>query len=212
MNASEIVIDPEFKKQMPPLTKEELDQLEKNILADGCRDSLVVWTTGNILLDGHNRREICMRHNITFSVIPKDLPDREAAIDWIDANQLGTRNVTDEYKKVLIGRIYERAKKRRGGQEDNANAEKRMGGNSPFVPGERISEKIAKEHGIPREKTVRVRQVRKLLMQSKNMDQIPRSNQRSTARTRKNVQHKTRLSRRQSPSRRPNRRPKRGQR
>jgi phage N-6-adenine-methyltransferase len=38
-----IVIDPEFQARIPALKPEELEQLEQNILQDGCRDSLVVW-------------------------------------------------------------------------------------------------------------------------------------------------------------------------
>jgi len=37
-----LTIDPEFKALIPPLAPEELAQLEANILADGCRDPLVV--------------------------------------------------------------------------------------------------------------------------------------------------------------------------
>lgn len=39
-----IQIDPEFQALIPPLTADERAQLEANILADGCRDPLVVWT------------------------------------------------------------------------------------------------------------------------------------------------------------------------
>ena len=38
-----IVIDPEFQALIPPLQAEERKQLEANIIADGCRDPLVVW-------------------------------------------------------------------------------------------------------------------------------------------------------------------------
>jgi len=38
-----LTIDPEFQSLIPPLAPEELAQLEANILADGCRDPLVVW-------------------------------------------------------------------------------------------------------------------------------------------------------------------------
>jgi N6-adenosine-specific RNA methylase IME4 len=38
-----MIIDSEFKALIPPLAPEELAQLEANILADGCRDPLVVW-------------------------------------------------------------------------------------------------------------------------------------------------------------------------
>ena len=40
---------------VPPLTAQEREQLEANLLREGCRDALVVWAGHGILLDGHNR-------------------------------------------------------------------------------------------------------------------------------------------------------------
>ena len=51
-----IQIDPEFKALIPPLSADESAQLEANLVADGCRDPLVVW--GDTLIDGHNRKAI----------------------------------------------------------------------------------------------------------------------------------------------------------
>jgi len=42
-----IVIDNEFRGLIPPLTTEERAQLEENLLAEGCRDPLVVWAGTN---------------------------------------------------------------------------------------------------------------------------------------------------------------------
>lgn len=67
-------IDKEFKSLIPPLGAEELSQLRENIKRDGCRDSLVVWD--GLLLDGHNRLEICERHAIPYNTIEIDLDDR----------------------------------------------------------------------------------------------------------------------------------------
>ena len=58
-----LTIDPEFKNLIPPLTSEEYAGLEESILAEGCRDSLVAWH--GILIDGHNRYEICEKYGIT---------------------------------------------------------------------------------------------------------------------------------------------------
>ena len=85
-------IDPEFRSLIPPLSAEELSQLEANIRAEGCRDALVTW--GHILLDGHNRLEICTQLEIPFDTRAIDLPDRDAAVTWIITNQLGRRNLT----------------------------------------------------------------------------------------------------------------------
>ena len=90
--ATEVTIDPEFHALIPPLTEAELEQLEKNLLADGCRDSLV--TSRGILLDGHNRLAICEKHSIAYETMSVELPDRNAAMAWVIRNQFGRRNLT----------------------------------------------------------------------------------------------------------------------
>ena len=92
MQNSKIEIDREFKALIPPLSDEEFNQLEKNLQVDGCRDPLVVWN--NTLLDGHNRFAICNRIGKPFKTTSIDLPDRDAAIEWIILNQFGRRNLT----------------------------------------------------------------------------------------------------------------------
>lgn len=115
----EIIIDKEFQKLIPPLQDEEKIQLEENLIAEGCRDALVTWQ--GILLDGHNRYEICKRLKIPFRTLAIELPDREAAADWIDKNQLGRRNLNPDQISYLRGRRYNRMKKapyrpKKGGQ------------------------------------------------------------------------------------------------
>ena len=45
-----LTIDPQFKNLIPPLQRTEYLQLEENLLADGCRDPLVVWR-GHLSMD-----------------------------------------------------------------------------------------------------------------------------------------------------------------
>lgn len=128
-----IEIDPVFKMLIPPLSDEERKQLEANIIAEkGCRDPLVRWKETSILLDGHNRHEICTRLGLGFRVVDVSFPDRESAADWIDRNQLGRRNLKDEYISLLRGRLYQRAKKREGGSGRNQHTEEL--GQSGLVP------------------------------------------------------------------------------
>lgn len=95
----EIVIDQEFKALIPPLSAEELAQLEANIVADGCRDPLVLW--GKTLVDGHNRYEICTKNGIPFETVRMEFPDRDDAVLWMCINQLGKRNLKD-YDRGLL--------------------------------------------------------------------------------------------------------------
>jgi hypothetical protein len=111
--ANHVRIDPEFQGLIPPLAPEELQQLEDNLRCDGCRDSLVVWN--DILVNGHHRFEICSRLKIPFETRPIEFSSRIEAADWIDANQLGRRNLTPDLMSLLRGRRYNRAKNSHGG-------------------------------------------------------------------------------------------------
>lgn len=98
-----IVIDSEFKALIPPLQAEEFSQLEANILADGCRDPLVVW--GETLIDGHNRYEICTRLGLAFEFVSKEFASRDDVTEWIIKNQFGRRNLSDYQRGVLALRM-----------------------------------------------------------------------------------------------------------
>lgn len=89
------IIDPEFAALIPAPTQQERELLEASLVQDGCREPLVVWQQGSILLDGHNRLEICARLGIPFTTRAITLKDRDAAVLWVLNNQLGRRNLSD---------------------------------------------------------------------------------------------------------------------
>ena len=99
-------IDPEFESKIPPLTEEEYQLLEENILQDGVvLNPLIVWN--GCIVDGHNRFRIIQAHpEIKYTVFEKEFPDRYAAIAWICCNQLGRRNLTPQQKKYLLSLIH----------------------------------------------------------------------------------------------------------
>jgi N6-adenosine-specific RNA methylase IME4 len=145
--AVDITIDKEFAAMIPPLSAEERQQLEENIIEHGgARDPLVVWNEKNatILLDGHNRYEICTRHELPFDIHEMNLKGRDEAADWMDRNQLGRRNLHPDAFTLLLGRRYNRAKNTHGGDRHSS-------GNSYHL---KTAERLAKEHGVT-EKTVR---------------------------------------------------------
>lgn len=98
-----LTTDPEFRDLIPPLTEEEHRMLEKSILRDGCEQPLTVWN--GIIVDGHNRYEICHKHNIPFAVVEKDFENRNAAIVWMLRNQLGRRNLNSFQRSELALRF-----------------------------------------------------------------------------------------------------------
>ena len=94
-----MLINEELKKLIPPLTSEEYQQLEANILLDGCRDALVTWN--ETLIDGHNRYEICTKHNIDYKTRPIYLKTIEEVKLWMIDNQKGRRNLSDGWRFQL---------------------------------------------------------------------------------------------------------------
>jgi ParB-like nuclease domain len=158
-----LFIDEAFKSQIMALGAEEAEQLEANLKSEGCRDPLVVGVLANnvVLLDGHHRLEICKRLGIPFKAhINHGVSTREKMANWIDANQLGRRNLVPEQMSLLRGRLYNRAKK----TATQAGAMKRksspQGKSLPHSedswpegedssPG-RTSEVLAAEHGVSR--------------------------------------------------------------
>ena len=118
------IIDPEIKKYIRRLHKQEFELLEKSILEEGCRDPLIIWANspdGNVLIDGHHRKEICEKHEIedTLKFIQKEFPSKDDVKEWVILNQLSRRNLTDINYKYYIGNLYNIRKQKHGGQLPN---------------------------------------------------------------------------------------------
>jgi len=150
----ELRIDPEFESKIPPLTEDELRQLEANILADGVViNPLIVWN--GVIVDGHNRFHIVERHpHIRYQVHEKEFPDRHAAIAWICKNQLGRRNLTVEQKKYLIGKQYEAEKASHGGdrKSEDLKSSSQIGN---LKSSQKTCERIAGENGVSKNTVLR---------------------------------------------------------
>lgn len=178
----EIVVLEKLKKFIPPLTTDERKQLEQNIFQFGCKDALIIWETTEIiaeistnekpvfvLLDGHNRYEICQKYAIDFRVNIVEIPTLEKAQDFMIDHQLGRRNLSVEQMAYLRGMKYLALKQEKGkydrqehsGQNDhyaesseNDTAENHSGQNDHYEKKEKLSEQLAKEFNVG-EKTIR---------------------------------------------------------
>jgi len=140
---NDIIIDAEFAALIPPLSAEERQQLEENIVEHGgARDPLVVWASKGTLtlLDGHNRYEICTRLELPFDVHEMRFKGSDEARHWIVKNQLGRRNLTADSFTYLLGLDYKLEKKGHG-QRGPGKCDQ----NDHTL---RTSERLAKEHGV----------------------------------------------------------------
>lgn len=123
MNPEEIVVLPELKAYIDPLTPDEHDALERSILDEGCRDALVLW--GNVLVDGHNRFGICQKHGLPFQTIQNErFQNMEDIHLWMIDQHLGRRSVSDFQRGVLALRKREIIAERRAAAAAAVNAAK----------------------------------------------------------------------------------------
>lgn len=108
----DIVIDEQLKAYIDPLTADEHDALERSILAEGCRDALVLW--GDVLVDGHNRYGICRQHGLPFQTVQNTrFQSIEDVHLWMIDQHLGRRSLSDFQRGVLALRQREIVAERR---------------------------------------------------------------------------------------------------
>ena len=143
----EFEIDEELKALFAPLSAEEFEILEKDILKIGQpRESLMLAKIGegriSFLMDGHNRLAICEKHNLPYSLSHINFNSIDEAKAWMLQNQLGRRNVTDS--SLYLGRLYELTKNSKGGKK----------GKGEEGRGKDTAKELAEKHNVS-ERTVR---------------------------------------------------------
>ena len=110
----------EFKELIPPISPEEYSSLEGSILAEGCRDPLIVWA--ETIVDGHNRYKICCQYNVNFKTKDITFEGEADAKIWIIKNQLSRRNISTADRIALNLKLKPllsaEAKKRQGTRTD----------------------------------------------------------------------------------------------
>ncbi|KAB8045034.1 hypothetical protein [Janthinobacterium aquaticum] len=101
-----IIINPLLQAYVDPLTESEHAALERSLLAEGCRDALVLWN--DVLIDGHNRYAICQQHGIPFRTIQNtSFESIDDVMLWMIDNHLARRSVSDFQRGVLALRKKE---------------------------------------------------------------------------------------------------------
>ena len=83
---------PELAELLPPLSGEQLAALEKDILQNGCYAPIIV-NEDLVVVDGHNRQQICTRHNLPYKMAVFAFDDLLEAKQWALDTQKGRRNL-----------------------------------------------------------------------------------------------------------------------
>ena len=83
---------PELAGLLPPLSDEQMEALEKDILQNGCYAPIII-NEDSIIVDGHNRQRICEKHNLPYKMAVFAFDDLLEAQQWALDTQKGRRNL-----------------------------------------------------------------------------------------------------------------------
>jgi hypothetical protein len=111
----ELKIDPELRDLLPPLTSEEYKKLEKNIVDNGFDENFPIMEWQGFIVDGHNRYDICRKHNIEPVIGTLAYETKEEVMEWMLDIQLGRRNLSPIQKIAITEKyrpIYEKQAKK----------------------------------------------------------------------------------------------------
>ena len=82
----------EMAELLPPLSGEQLAVLEADLLANGCYAPVIV-NEDMVIVDGHNRQQICTRHDLPYKMAVFAFDDLLEAKQWALDTQKGRRNL-----------------------------------------------------------------------------------------------------------------------
>lgn len=120
----EYKIDPELNEVLPKLSDADYKSLEQSLLTDGFKGApIMVW--GDIIVDGHNRYEICNKHNISYEVKEIEFASKEEAMIWMVRQQLGRRSLTPLQRIAIVEKYKPFYKKK--AKENQSKAGKNYG-------------------------------------------------------------------------------------
>ncbi|MFC1904639.1 MT-A70 family methyltransferase, partial [Chloroflexota bacterium] len=147
------------------LSLEEYKGLEESLIKEGNRVPIDTWQ--GYIVDGHNRYDICHKHNIALKPA-NELPfkDRDDVLEWIINNQLSRRNLAISIRLDLVI-IRNDIRVRRDTKERQANSGPGIYGGKPLPQtfGEAVHDAeadaiIGKEAGVSRETVRKYRKVK----------------------------------------------------
>ena len=94
------VILPEMAELLPPLSAEQLDALEADLIKNGCYAPIII-NEDMVIIDGHNRQALCEKHDLPYTMAVFSFEDMLEAKQWALDTQKGRRNL----EKWELGKI-----------------------------------------------------------------------------------------------------------
>jgi len=108
--SADLIILPELRDLLPPLTQDENELLTSMIKTEGVKMPLIVWPQENgnmILVDGHNRNRISEELGMPRPrMTAQHFKDLEEVKAWMIKNQSARRSLTELQKSYFIGMLF----------------------------------------------------------------------------------------------------------
>lgn len=106
-----IIVNPKFRELLDLPSETERKELESQLIRDGGpRDPITIWKGDGAIVDGHNRYQICIAHNLKFQTREMEFKDEDAVIEFIIENQIGRRNLSPQRAAYFMGLLYNKSK------------------------------------------------------------------------------------------------------
>lgn len=147
-------INPELRDFIPPLSGEEKKQLEDSLLKFGYKGP-PIYTWHDYIVDGHNRYDLCWKHNIEYPVEELLLGDDATIIDvmeWMINTQLGRRNLPPAQRLAVMDKFKKKIQEQAREKQSEAGKEFGNGKNSFSPIGEKLNihtdKELAKMAGV----------------------------------------------------------------
>lgn len=119
----ELKINHELRDFIPPLSGEEKKRLEDSLLKYGYKGApIYIWN--DYIVDGHNRYELCKKHNIEYPVEELLLGDNATIIDvmeWMINTQLGRRNLPPAQRLAVMDKFKKKIQEQAAFKKDESN-------------------------------------------------------------------------------------------
>lgn len=121
----ELKIDPELRDLLPALTQEEYRGLEKSMVKKGFDKAFPIMEWKGYIADGHNRYEICKKHNIEPVIGTLAFDTKDQVIEWMFDIQLNRRNLTPIQRIAIAERKRNYYEKKAKENQSEAGGDKR---------------------------------------------------------------------------------------
>jgi hypothetical protein len=120
-------LDPHFAvcslfQDLVPRAPGEQARLEELLLAEGCRDPLIVWQSRRLLIDGHQRYTLCALLGRPYRIVFKEFADEAAACQYLWDLHDGRRSYSDLLRSYRRGKQYLALGLKRGGNRRNGRS------------------------------------------------------------------------------------------